>query len=307
MRVDGPGEVLQLGVPAEEAQFRARVAQKAGRMLGLPLIARREDGEDDRFEGGRGFVLTDGYRAYRASVLDMSDGREFLLFAGRVPPRGVELWVVRADLARGNLRRDTQEATGVICFTPETRIRTEAGDKLARDIRAGDRVQTKDNGVQEVMWTGARRFSGARLYATPELRPIRLKAGALGVDRPDEDLVVSPNHRMLVQGARAQALFGSDEVLVSARDLVDDGRILRDHKLCEVTYVHLLLPRHEIVFANGLETESFQPTDAALAGVEAQGREEIYQLCPELRTAPALPFDAARRVVNRGEAALLLG
>ena len=43
-------------------------------------------------------------------------------------------------------------------------------------------------------------MTGARLYAMPHLRPIRFRAGALGQGRPEDDLLVSPQHRMLVQG-----------------------------------------------------------------------------------------------------------
>jgi hypothetical protein len=102
---------------------------------------------------------------------------------------------------------------------------------------------TRDNGPQEVLWMGSRRITGARMFVMPELRPIRFRPGALGIDRPDQELLVSPEHRMLVKGAAAQALFNTPEVLVPARDLVNDRTVFTDLKVREVTYVHLLLAR----------------------------------------------------------------
>ncbi|MFD1808336.1 Hint domain-containing protein [Gemmobacter lanyuensis] len=126
-------------------------------------------------------------------------------------------------------------------------------------MRPGDSILTRDNGPQPILWTGHRRMTGARLYAMPHLRPIRFRAGALGSGRPEDDLLVSPQHRMLVQGPAARALFNEAEVLVAAEDLLNDRSIVVDHALREVTYVHILLERHNIVFANGMETESFHP------------------------------------------------
>ena len=227
------------------------------------------------------------------------------MFAGRRPPADTDLWVARAAMEIAEVTRVTDQPTGVICFTPGTLIRTEHGDLPVEAIGEGDRVQTKDDGLQEVLWKGEKRVSGARLYAMPELRPIRLRRGALGIDRPGDDLLVSPSHRMLVTGAKARALFNTDEVLVTARDLVDDARVVRDHSLREVRYIHLMLPRHEVVFANGLETESFHPAGEALDSVEAGQRARLLEMMPGLDGDPMGYGDYARRALDRAEAAIL--
>jgi hypothetical protein len=274
MRVDGPRDLVRLCDPEGAAELHARAARKVRRLIGLahvsPGTKRQADpgSEEPLFE--RGFDVTDGYTAYTATLVDLGPGTPpLLMFKGCLPPADTDLWVVRAAMEIAEVNRVLDQPTGVICFTPGTRIRTDFGDVPVEEIEEGDRVQTKDDGLQDVLWKGTKRISGARLYAMPELRPIRLRRGALGIDRPDEDLVVSPSHRMLVRGAKAQTLFNTDEVLVAARDLIDDARVVRDHTLSEVTYVHLLLPRHEVVFANGLETESFHPAGEALDSVEA--------------------------------------
>lgn len=310
VRIDGPQDLVRLCNPDGEAEIRARAARKVRRLVGLTAgsgrSARRDLPGMEEPLFGRGFDVTDGYRAFSASVVDLGIGSQpLLMFLGGLPPADTDLWVVRAAMEIAEVNRMTDQPTGVICFTPDTRIRTEFGDLPVGEIEEGDRIQTKDSGFQEVLWKGEKRLSGARLYAMPELRPIRLRCGALGVDRPDEDLVVSPAHRMLVKGARARALFNTEEVLVHARDLVDDCRVVRDHTVSHVTYVHLLLPHHEVVFANGLETESFHPAGEALDSVADTERARLLDRLPEVAADPMAYGGHARRALSAAEAAIL--
>lgn len=306
MRVDGPRDVIRLELGGRDAALRRHAARKLRRM-GTPGQAQPEAAEADPGPlFNQGFVVTDGYESYPVNLVDQGGGAEpLLMFQDGLPPAERDLWVVHATLEVAETNRLTDQPTGVICFTPGTRIRTAAGDVAIEDIREGMRVQTKDNGMQEVLWTGAKRVSGARLYAMPELRPVRLRRGALGIDRPDADLLVSPSHRMLVKGARARDLFGQDEVLVAARDLIDDRMVVRDRTVTEVTYIHLLLDHHEVVMANGLETESFLPEGEALDAVETMQRERLIAAMPSLALGAAAYSAPARRLLGRGEAAML--
>jgi hypothetical protein len=106
------------------------------------------------------------------------------------------------------------------------------------------------------------------------LRPVRIAAGALGPDMPQTDLMVSPQHRVLMTGSGAEMLFGEAEVLVVARHLID-GLSVTQPALAEVTYVHLLFDRHEIVQTAGLWSESFQPAERTLDAMEDDLRAEI--------------------------------
>jgi len=309
VRIDGPGDLLSLGLAVGEAEFRARAARRVRKLVGLRQAA-QPNGLSAPADGvplsARGFDVTDGFRLYTVTLVEIGKGVDpLLVFNGEMPPAATDLWVVRAELETAAINRMTDQPTGVICFTPGTRIRTARGEVPVEEITEGDQIQTKDNGLQQVLWKGEKRITGARLYAMPELRPIRLRAGALGVDRPEDDLVVSPSHRMLVKGAKARALFNADEVLVRASDLVDDRFVLRDLTLPAVTYVHLLLPRHEVVFANGLETESFHPAGEALDSVEAHSRARLIDMMPGLAGNPMAYGEYARRVLSRAEAAIM--
>ncbi len=160
--------------------------------------------------------------------------------------------------------------------------------------------------AQDILWVGRRRMSGARLYAMPELRPVRIRMGALGVERPDEELLVSPAHRMLVAGRMARELFNTPEVLVAARDLINGRTVTVDMALREVDYIHVLLPRHQVLWANGVETESFHPANAALGTLNAGDRDSLLAQFPGLEYDPHSYGDYARRNLNQSEAAILM-
>jgi len=253
-----------------------------------------------------GFVVTDGLRSYTVTIIEVAgEAPPLVMFLDEIPPRDTEMWIVHHSL-EGMRGASTGPASGgVICFTPGTRIETPEGPRLIEELREGDRVQTRDSGAQDVQWIGSRRMTGARLFAMPKLRPIRLGAGALGIDRPDAALLVSPEHRVLVRGDVARALFNTPEVLVTARDLVNNDTVSVDLASREVTYIHLLLPSHQIIWANGVETESFHPASAALSTLSDDDRTRLLDINPNLEYEPHVYGGYARRCLNGSEAAIL--
>jgi hypothetical protein len=75
----------------------------------------------------------------------------------------------------------------------------------------------------------------------------------------------------------------------------------------DVTYIHLLFDKHEVILANGAWSESFQPGDRTLEGMEAGQREEIFKIFPHLADSDVLAkFDAARTTLKAYEARVLL-
>jgi hypothetical protein len=186
-------------------------------------------------------------------------------------------------------------------------LETPEGLRAVETLVAGDRVVTKDAGAQTIVWAGSRNVSGARLYAMPDLRPVRIREGALGTGRPNGDLIVSPDHRMLVGGAAARALWGEDEVLVAARDLIDGQRIARDLAAKSVVYHHLMLEHHHVLIANGVETESFHPAAASLDAVEEDQRTRLFDVMPDLASDAESYGPTTRRSLSKAEAALLPG
>jgi len=308
VRVDGPQGVLVLDGAEGVADTRKRAARIVRRLIGVAVGVQPTDIPDEDADDlpVQGFVVTDGHQSYPVSVIPVPDtGARLLMLVGDLPPVDQDLWVVRTSVDRCSPVAGALTSGGVICFTPETWLSTPDGPRRIRSLRPGDLIETRDNGPQPVLWTGHRRMSGARLYAMPHLRPIRFRGGALGIGRPDEDLLVSPQHRMLIKGPQAQALFNTPEVLVAAQGLVNDGSVTVDHALREVTYVHILLERHNIVWANGLETESFHPANTALDLIDPVQRDGLLSLLPGIVDNPQSYGDYARRNISASEAAIL--
>ncbi|MFU8881425.1 MAG: Hint domain-containing protein [Rhodobacterales bacterium] len=313
VRVDGAGHVLRLEQADGEAELRKRAAHMVRRLVGAAVTQTRDiDAVKIRTPlEESGFVVTDGAQSFAVTVIEVGNGAPpLLMFMDKMPPRDTDLWVVHHSLdilrLNGPGAAGANTGAGVICFTPGTRIATPHGPRLVEDLREGDLVQTKDCGAQQVQWIGSRRMTGARLFAMPKLRPIRFRPGALGVERPDQELIVSPDHRMLLQGHAARALFNTDEVLVAARDLVNGQTIAVDMALKEVTYVHLLLPSHQILWANGVESESFHPAQADLSSLSQNDRMRLLAMFPAFDYDPHLYGSAARRILSGSEAAILM-
>ena len=188
-----------------------------------------------------------------------------------------------------------EQMEAIPCFTPGTLIETKWGLRAVETLNVGDLIATADNGYQTLRWIGRRTVEAQGRFA-----PIRIKAGALGNDR---DLLVSPQHRMLLSGWQAQLHFGEDDVLVAAKHLVNGTTIVPAARR-SVDYIHLLFDRHEIIFAEGIATESFHPGDFVLEA-DAEVREEIFAVFPELSAGPEHAWPTARHVAKGYEAAVI--
>ena len=184
----------------------------------------------------------------------------------------------------------------VPCFTPGILIETDRGPVPVESVKVGDRVLTRDSGYRPVRWTGRRDLGTADLIARPALVPVVIRRGALGPDMPACDMMVSPQHRMLLTGARAELVAGETEVLAAALHLVGQPGIERAAGLEPVSYVHILFDRHEIVRSDGCWSESFQPGAATLDGMDDAQRDEILSLFPELGTEAGRETYASARL-----------
>jgi hypothetical protein len=294
--------------PGEYEEACARAAAQTRLVLSRALVAEHVRADEDA-DHGRDFIfqVTDGIRFWTLTLLEFDElPQPLIMFTGEAPPPDRRLII--SEALKPLLQREPQvePQRGAVCFTPGTMIETEAGPRPVEDIVAGDRVMTRDNGAQDVLWVGSKLITGARLHAFPDLRPVCIREGAIGEGRPEDDLIVSPDHRVLLSGKTARVLFGEPEVLVAARDLIDDRGITRAHDLREVTYVHLLLQRHEILQANGVFAESFHPGDADLDMVPTAQRQRLFDLMPGLASDADAYGPRVRRVIGTFEAAALI-
>jgi Ca2+-binding RTX toxin-like protein len=193
----------------------------------------------------------------------------------------------------------------IVCFTPGTLIATPKGEIPVEQLRVGDKVVTRDNGLQEIRWMGAKEMGWHDFAANPHLRPIRIRAGSLGNGLPERDLLLSPNHRLLVANDRTALYFDEHEVLVAAKHLIGAEGVTQVDSV-GTTYIHFMFDQHEVVLSNGAWTESFQPGDYSLKGLGNAQRAELLELFPELASRPGLEgYQAARKTLKKHEAQLL--
>lgn len=134
------------------------------------------------------------------------------------------------------------------CFAAGTRILADGGELAVETLRPGDRVRTR-SGWRDVAWLGRRHVDIDAHPRPEEVRPIRICRGAVAEDVPHRDLLVSPDHAIFVGGS-----------LVPARLLVNGGTIVPDRGMRATTYFHVELDAHDVLFAEGLPSESYLDT-----------------------------------------------
>jgi hypothetical protein len=181
-------------------------------------------------------------------------------------------------------------------------VTTQRGELPVEHLQAGDRVVTRDNGIQPIRWVGKTQMFLQDFQAEPHLLPVLIRQGSLGKGMPERDMMVSPNHRILVANERTSLRFSEREVLVAAKHLSVPG--VNTVQSSGTTYIHFLCDRHEVVLVNGIWTESFQPEDQSLKTLGNAQRLEIYEIFPELKTeAGRAAFASARQTVTAAEIA----
>ncbi|MEM8848412.1 MAG: Hint domain-containing protein [Pseudomonadota bacterium] len=294
LRLDGARDALLLDPAIGLSELRRHAPNGVAKLCRARAVRPelRQSAEADRTDT---LILSDGTGRWHATALMAATGEMLLAFDTDLPPANRELIIEQAPLLPPP--RNSQQT---ICFTPGTMIDTPDGRHPIDVLYPGDRVETRDDGAQEILWMGLRHISGARLYAQPDLRPVRIRAGALGGDRPEPDLLVSPGHQVLLTDPRLRALWDTDEALIRARDLIDDTRVMRDHRATETTYIHILLSRHQVIRANGVWVESFHPDDADLTHLNPVELEELHEAAPQAAYGPH-----ARRCLSPAELAIL--
>lgn len=177
-----------------------------------------------------------------------------------------------------------------ICFERSTQIATPRGYIRAGQLKVGETVCTLGGVAREILWIGQKTVSGRGAAA-----PVRFPKGAIGNFAP---IKLSPQHRVLISSHEADLHFGEREILVPAISLVD-GKRIRQVEKDQVTYVHILLDRHDILLAQGAPCESLLPSEIVDNLIDAKDRAAIKDVVGDRK------YHLIRPSLHRREAELI--
>lgn len=133
------------------------------------------------------------------------------------------------------------------CFAAGTKIATPDGEAAVETLTEGDLVQTADRRAVAVSWVGHQVLFPSNL--TPRMQPVRIRGGALGAHLPREDLIVTADHAIYLDGYLVQAAALVNRKTIDLVPLAE----------CEfsLTVYHVETAAHEVLIANGLAAESY--------------------------------------------------
>jgi hypothetical protein len=170
----------------------------------------------------------------------------------------------------------------ITCFGRGTQIKTENGTRSVEELQIGDKLVTRDSDLQTIRWIGKRKLDSTVLARHPNLRPIRIGGGALGDGIPSRDLIVSPQHRIVVRSKIAIRMFETEEVFVAAKHLLGVAGVAVATDLDQITYYHVLCDSHEIIEADGAFAETLYTGTQAMKALTQAARKEIALIFGDL-------------------------
>lgn len=226
---------------------------------------------------------------------ELDDGAGGMFFLDRVEVDGVRYGYVSSEpLTAGGsypilkvgvseVNHTYYQANSTPCFGPDTLIETTTGPCVISSLKLGDLVHTYDNGPQPIVWSGKMPVSALQALSNPKTRPVRFSGGIYGIDSPTHPLILSQQHRVMIEGPDVALLTGNDQVFAPARALETPHMPKRG-----VIWHHILLPQHEVICANGIWVESLSAggaLDELLTPDQFADAQRALHDTPHLQTA----------------------
>ena len=221
------------------------------------------------------------------------------------PSKAKRIAIVQGEMVRGEAVLDVRVCKedqgvgtgGMVCFTHGCNILTAFGDIPIQNLQVGDLIHTVDNGLQPIRWIGSRDVTHTKMQIAPQAQPVCIKKNAFGPYMPAQDIWVSQQHQMLLETDDAKRLFGCDSVLAPAKALVNGETILLGDQAPEVQYIHIMFDEHQVVFVDGIPSESFYPSPSSLMSLSEDDRRWVFDLMPKLEAHPMSYGPTARPTV----------
>ena len=262
--------------------------------------------DDTTFDGGNfsnhGFVELSTLPPGATPLLTTSDPTHIVAFTYPVGAGNVFYSTIPLDFYTGannpnitpadvfTLFGNTQE---ILCFTRGTLIETATGPKPVEALGIGDEIPVLNGDTVPIRWISSTKQRRHDLQRAPHLYPVRITAGALGCGLPTRDLLVSRQHRILVNSKVAKRMFGASDVLLSAIRLTELPGIFVDDSVEDVEYFHILFDKHQVLWAENVACESLFTGPEALKSVPQAARIELETLFPDLLSLTHSPTSAA--------------
>ncbi|TCP63154.1 Hint domain-containing protein [Rhodovulum bhavnagarense] len=279
-----PGDIYTLRPGAEALHLAIRdTGGRCGEFLGAgpiaPSVAAGTEygrpGATLTLEGRLTFMGADG--AQVAILLISVEGerdRPVFLPLDPIEPK-VSYALIRVETEPGPVRLADITA---VAFTRGTMIALAGGaPRAVEDLRPGDRVLTRDHGPQPLRWVGQR-----TVRAVGSCAPVVISKGTLG---NDADLIVSQHQRVFLYRRGAERLARTPEVLLKALHLVEDDRVFI-RRGGFVDYFNLVFDNHEIIYAEGVPTESLLVNEAMLGRLPDDLAKEVSHRFPQMTQRP---------------------
>ena len=189
--------------------------------------------------------------------------------------------------------RETRAPGGpLIGLAGTASVRTPCGARRIENVRPGDLIVTRDNGLQAVRMVWTRAVTAADIAADPALAPIRLKPRAIGPMMPQKDLLLAAEHRVLVPGYRLAQVPDTQSCLLPARTIAEmSDKAFLDRGVGDVIFYNIVFDQHHVFCADGLPVESYLPTEAAVEKLDEGVGGDLRRLFDAAEPGP----DAGRR------------
>ena len=199
---------------------------------------------------------------------------------------------------------DTQNARqkfaqmACVSFTRGTRITLASGEQRPiQDLKLGDRILTRDDGVQQIRWIGQ-----DTVRATGDFAPICIRAGTLN---NENDLILSPDHRLFIYQREDALGAGRSELLIKARHLVNGDTVIQQSGGF-VDYFQLLFDSHQIIYAEGIAAESMLIDQRTKPILPRDLSAAMGEVIPGHSDLPHAGLDVSEALLNRVNAAEVL-
>jgi hypothetical protein len=232
-------------------------------------------------------TYTDGTTAtITAVIFQDTAGNSYLApeFSANADQTALEAGAIRSltlDSLVGNvysgLTGTRQTSNFAVCFAQGTQIETPTGERAIESLIAGDLVQTLDNGPQPIRWIG-----GRTVPAILGMEPVLFDQGSLGPNIPKRPMMLSRQHRLMLDTVVAERMTGTRQVLVPAYKLSGLPGVRIVQTVGFVTYWHFLCDQHEIVIADGAPAETLYLGQQARKSMSSTAIAEVTKLFPDL-------------------------